>query len=180
MFGRISLILLLSLSTLVPAKAAIDMFLKLDTVPGESVDKSHSTEIDVLAWSWGMSNPATIVAGGGIGSGKVNIQELSLTKYLDKASPLMMLGCSQGKHYASAVLTLRKAGAVAVEFMKITLTDVLVTSLSTGGSGGEDRLTENVTLAFAKVKVEYWPQKADGTLIQPAITYTWDLEANTP
>lgn len=154
----------------------MDMFLKLDTVSGESLDKGHAGEIDVLAWSWGMSNPATFTTGG-IGSGKVNIQDLSLTKWVDKASPLLMLGCSTGKHYPSAVLSIRKVGATT-DFMKITLTDVLVTSLSTGGSGGEDRLTENITLAFTKVKVEYSQQRPDGSYLPP-VSYEWDLTTVT-
>lgn len=179
MFAKITLALFLYAAAVTPGWAAMDFFLKLDNVPGESLDKSHANEIDVLAWSWGMSNSVSFTSGG-IGAGKVKIQELSLTKWADKASPLLMLGCSKGTHYPTAVLTIRKAGSTPVEFMKITLNDVLVSGISTGGSSGEDRFTENVTLSFARVKVEYWQQKADGSLLQPPITYLWDIEQNVP
>src|SRR3954462_2295355 len=119
--------------------AAMDMFLKLDQIPGESMVKGHEKEIEVLAFSWGMSNPAVISAGGGgISSGKAQFQELSLTKYADVASPGMMTSAATGKHIATAVLTVMKNNNAAglANYYTITLTDVLVTSVSTGGSGG--------------------------------------------
>jgi len=142
---------------------AVDMFLKIEGGPqGESRDKAHGKEIDVLAWSWGVSNSGSAHMGGGIGAGKANVQDLSFTKYVDKSSPDLLLACCNGKHFSSAILTVRKAGETPLEYIIITLTDVLVTSVSTGGSGGEDRLTENCTLNFAKVKVKYVEQTAKG------------------
>ena len=143
---------------------AVDMFIKIKGIDGESRDKVHKNEIDVLAWSWGMSNSGSAHVGGGMGAGKVNVQDLSLTKYIDKSSPDLMKHTCNGKHIGDAVLVVRKAGGTPLEYIKITMTDVLVTSVSTGGSGGEDRLTENVTLNFAKVKVEYKEQTATGTV----------------
>jgi type VI secretion system secreted protein Hcp len=142
---------------------AVDMFLKMDDVKGESRDQKHAQEIDVLAWSWGMNQSATMHVGGGGGSGKVHVHDLSLTKYVDKASPNLIMSCCNGKHYKTATLTIRKAGEKPLEYIKINMKEVLVSSISTGGSGGEDRLTENVTLNFAEFKVEYIPQKQDGT-----------------
>ena len=100
--------------------------------------------------------------GSGAGAGKVNVQDLSLTKYIDTASPPLMLACCNGKHFPEAKLTVRKAGETPLEYLVIKMTEVMVTSVSTGGSGGEDRLTENVTLNFAKVEVTYTPQDAKG------------------
>src|SRR6201985_2127580 len=142
---------------------AMDMFMKIDSLKGESVDKTHAGEIDVLAWSWGMSNSGSAHVGGGAGAGKVNVQDLSFTKYMDKSTPDLLLASCNGKHYDNALLTVRKAGEKPLEDLKITMTEVLVTSVSTGGSGGEDRLTENVTLNFAAVKVDYVEQKKDGS-----------------
>ncbi len=142
---------------------ACDMFIKIDSVKGESKDKTHKDEIDVLSWSWGMSNSGSSHTGGGLGSGKVNVQDISFTKYIDKSSPDLMLACCNGKHIKEAKLTVRKAGEKPLEYLIITMSDVLVTAVSTGGSGGEDRLTENVTLNFAVVKVEYAEQTATGT-----------------
>jgi type VI secretion system secreted protein Hcp len=153
------------------------MFLKLDGIKGESADKSHKDEIAVLAWSWGMSNSGSAHLGGGAGSGKVNVQDLSLTKYIDVSSPDLMLSCCNGKHIPKAQLTVRKAGENALEYMIIKFEDILVASVSTGGSGGEDRLTENVTLNFAKVNVEYTQQDAKGGA-GPKPKMGWDIPAN--
>ena len=142
---------------------AVDMFMKLDGIEGESNDKTHPKEIDVLAWSWGGSNSGSAHVGGGAGSGKANVQDLSFTKYVDASSHALFLNCFTGEHIAEAKLVVRKAGGKGpIEYIKITMNEVLVTSISTGGSGGEDRLTENVSLNFAKVKFEYTPQKPNG------------------
>ena len=154
------------------------MFLKLDGVDGESKDKKHSKEIDVLAWSWGMSNSGSAHVGGGAGAGKVNVQDVSVTKYVDSASPKLMLACCNGTHYAKALLTVRKAGGDSpVEYVTIKMEEVFVTSVSTGGSGGEDRLTENVSLNFSKVNLDYTPQEAKGGK-GTAIPFGWDIAAN--
>jgi type VI secretion system secreted protein Hcp len=154
------------------------MFLKLADIKGESTDSAHKDEIDVLAWSWGMTQAGSMHHGGGGGSGKVNVQDLSFTKHLDKASPNLMKFCCSGKHFGEAVLTVRKAGDKPLEYMIVKLTDVLITSVSTGGDGGADRLTENVTLNFAKVKVSYQPQKKDGSKDGGPVEMGWDIEAN--
>lgn len=142
---------------------AVDMFLKLDDVKGESTDDKHKGEIDVLAWSWGMNQSGTTHMGGGGGSGKVSVHDLSLTKYVDKSSPNLMLATCNGKHFKEALLTVRKAGEKPLEYIKISMKEVIVSSVSTGGSGGQDRLTENITLNFAEFKIAYTPQKEDGS-----------------
>jgi type VI secretion system secreted protein Hcp len=156
---------------------AVDMFLNLDGVKGESKDKAHTQEIDILGWSWGMSNSGSAHVGGGAGSGKVSVQDLSVTKYLDSSSAPLMLSCCNGEHFDSAVLTVRKAGEKPLEYLTIKLQEVLITSVATGASGGDDRLTENVTLNFAKVKVEYLPQEAKGGKGN-MIPFSWDIAAN--
>ncbi len=159
---------------------AMDMFLNLGKgIPGESIDgdAKHKGTIDILAWSWGLSNSGTTHIGSGSGAGKANFQDISVTKYIDKASCALMFACASGEHIPEAKLTVRKAGGTPVEYLVITLTNVLVSSYSTGGSGGEDRLTENVSLNFGKAAIEYKTQdnkglgKADGN-------FTWDIAAN--
>ena len=159
---------------------AVDMFIKIGDIKGESVNAKHKYEIDVLAWSWGMSQSGSMHMGGGGGAGKVSIQDVSFTKYLDKASPNLLLMCCNGKHYPDAKLVVCKAGGGddALEYMTITMKDVLISSVSNGGSGGEDRLTENVTLNFAKVEVKYQPQKKDGSADGGAISMGWNIEEN--
>src|SRR5574342_1218817 len=127
---------------------AVDMFIKIGDIKGESVDSAHKDEIDVLAWSWGLSQSGTTHQGTGAGAGKVNVQDISFTKYIDKSSPVLMLYCCNGKHVPEATLTVRKAGENPLEYLIIKMTDLIISSCSTGGSGGEDRLTENVTLNF--------------------------------
>ncbi len=167
----------LIIAVLPNADAAVDMFLKIDGVEGESTDKEHAGEIEILAWSWGMSNPGTMHTGGGGGAGKVSVQDISFTKYIDKSSPMLFLKVCNGKSFPEATLVVRKAGSNSIEFEKITMTNVLVTSISMGGSGGEDRLTENITLNFQKVDWKYNEQLSDGSG-GPNIAGGWDIALN--
>ncbi len=158
------------------------MFLKLEDkdLKGESKDKVHGGEIDVLSWSWGMANAGSAHMGNGAGTGKVNIQDLSVTKFIDSSSSPLMLACCKGTHFPSALLTVRKAGGEApVEYVKIKMDEVFITSVSTGGSGGEDRLTENISLNFAKVHVDYTPQLDKGGGKGKAIPFTWNIAENS-
>ncbi|MEJ8857868.1 type VI secretion system tube protein Hcp [Variovorax robiniae] len=158
---------------------AVDMFIKIGAIEGESVDSKHKKEIDVLAWNWGLSQSGTTHVGTGGGAGKVNIQDLSFTKYTDSASHALILACCKGTHYDEAVLVVRKAGDNPLEYITITMSDLIITSVSTGGSGGEDRLTENVTLNFAKVKYEYDPQAKEGAG-KGKKTAAWNIAENVP
>jgi type VI secretion system secreted protein Hcp len=156
---------------------AVDMFIKIDGIKGESRDDKHKDEVSVLAWSFGASQSGSTHISAGGGSGKVNFQDISFTKYVDKASPSLLSTCASGKHIKEATLTVRKAGGSPVEYLKIKINDIIVSAYSTGGSGGEDRLTENVTLNFAKIEYAYTPQKADGSP-ETALVTTWDIQAN--
>ena len=161
---------------------AVDMFMVFDAeskIEGETQDKKfkESKGIDVLAWSWGMSQSGTTHMGEGGGGGKANFSDLSFTHYFDKSSANLMFASATGKHIPKATLTVRKAGDKPLEYIIVTMEEVIVTSISTGGSGGEDRLTENVSLNFAKVKVEYKSQSKTGAEDKPA-QFTWDIAAN--
>jgi type VI secretion system secreted protein Hcp len=156
---------------------AVDMFLQLDGIKGESGDKTHKGEIDVLAWSWGLSNSGTFHQGQGGGAGKANFQDISITKYVDKASADLLYACASGKHVAKGKMTVRKAGDNPLEYLTYEFESILVSSVSTGGSGGEERLTENVSLNFAKVKMEYWTQGAKGAKGENG-NFSWDIPAN--
>ncbi|MFT6675189.1 MAG: type VI secretion system secreted protein Hcp [Sulfitobacter sp.] len=159
---------------------AVDMFLDITgEIEGESQDAKHKDEIDILAWSWGMSQSGSFHVGGGGGSGKANFQDISVTKWVDKSSAILMVYCANGDHFSDAKLTVRKAGKKPLEYIIISMKDVLITSVSTGGSGGEDKLTENVSLNFRSCKVEYVPQKKDGSG-GPAKTFEWNMAENEP
>lgn len=142
---------------------AVDMFLKLQGIKGESADDKYPEEIDVLAWSWGASQSGTTHVGQGGGAGKANFQDISITKWVDKASPALLQHVGTGKHITEGHIIVRKAGEKPLDYLKIKMTDIMVTAYSTGGSGGEDRLTENITLNFREFEKEYTPQKEDGS-----------------
>jgi type VI secretion system secreted protein Hcp len=156
---------------------ACDIFLKLDGIKGESADDKHKGEIDIMAWSWGMNQSGTMHTASGGGAGKVAVQDISLTKHTDSSSPNLIQHCCSGKHIPTAWLTVRKAGGKPVEYIKMKLEDVLISSISNGGSGGEDLQTEHVTLNFGRFEYIYTPQKADGSP-DAEITKTWNIAKN--
>jgi type VI secretion system secreted protein Hcp len=155
---------------------ASDIFIKFSTVKGESTDEKHPNEIDVLSWSWGMSQSHTHGTGAGRAAGKVAFDNLTFNHYLDKASPVLMRLCSSGDHIPQADLVMRLAGGKQLEYLKIKLEEVLISNVSISGAGG-DKATESVTLGFAKVKLDYFPQKTDGSL-DAAVPFGWDTQKN--
>jgi type VI secretion system secreted protein Hcp len=154
---------------------ASDIFAKIGDIKGESVDDKHKDEIEVLSFSWGATNDATKAHGGGGGTGKATFQDLSFQHHIDKASPMLLKACATGEHVKDATITHRKSGKSQQEYLIIKMNDVIITGVSfsdaTGGS------SENVTLAFAKVDLEYKPQKADGSL-EAGIHFKYDIKAN--
>jgi type VI secretion system secreted protein Hcp len=149
--------------------AQVDYFLKVDGISGESKDKVHAGEIDVVSFSFGASNATTIGSqGGGSGSGKVSFQDFHITKHVDRSSADLLFACASGKHIKDATLTCRKAGGV--EFLKVKLSDVFVTSYTAASNltdtaisqlAGDDMTFDAFTLAFAKIEVTYTPQSGD-------------------
>jgi type VI secretion system secreted protein Hcp len=146
---------------------AVDTFLKLGDIEGESTDDAHKDEIDVLAFSWGLSQPtADLGSGHGTGAGKAVFEDLVVVKRVDKASPKLFEACATGTHVQAAALTCRKAGKAKQEFFKIRLSDVLVTSYEVDSSE-EDRPLDQIALSFAKVELEYVPVDATGKALAP-------------
>lgn len=157
--------------------AAVDYFLKIDGIEGESTDAKHKNEIEILSFSWGVANTATPTAGGGGGAGKATFQDLTFNAQLSKASPKLFLACAGGQHLRSAVLTVRKAGKENQEFYTIRMDDVVVSSVQNGGSVGAEGIFDSIALNFSKITWSYAPQKADGTL-GPRIETNWDIKLN--
>jgi len=156
---------------------AVDAFLKMD-VKGESVVDGHEESIQILSWSWGMSQTGTTHRGTGGGAGKVDVQDLSFTHYVDSASPTLIMACCNGKHFEEAVLTVRKAGEKPLDYLILTMTDVIITSVSPGGASGDELITENVTLNFSKYKLAYQPQDNKGAKAGGAIEVEYDIAKN--
>ncbi len=154
-----------------------DIHIKIDDIKGEAADEKHKDEIEVLSWSWGVSQAGTMHVGTGGGAGKVHVQDLTFTKHVDKATPNLIRNSCKGKHLGTAVLSCKKAaGDAPIEYVKITLTDIIITSVSLGGTGGV-LLSETVTLNFSKVKIEYTPQKTKGGVGEGVISAGWDIGA---
>jgi type VI secretion system secreted protein Hcp len=157
---------------------AVDYFLQIAGVEGESTDAKHKGWIDVDSWSWGETQSVGTGSGGGGGAGKVQMQDFHFVSRVNKASPKLFLACANGQHFKEAKLVGRKAGKAQQEFLTWTFSDVLVSGYQTGGSeGGELQPGDQVSLNFAKVKVEYRAQKSDGSL-DPAIAAGWDVKTN--
>ena len=154
---------------------AIDIFAKLGDIKGESLDDKHKDEIEVLSWSWGVTNGVSVSGTGG-GAGKASFHDLSFTHKIDKASPVLMQSCATGVHLKEATITHRKAGKGQQEFLVIKMNDVIVTAVMARRTAATATVAEHVSLAFAKVDLEYKPQKADGSL-DAGIHFKYDLKA---
>lgn len=158
--------------------AAVDYFLKLDGIEGESTDDKHKGTIDLESWSWGASQQGASAGQGGGGAGKVALSDFSFTKKTSKASPLLFLACATGQHIKKAVLTVRKAGGDQQEYLVVTMSDLLVSSYNTGDApGGDVAVVDSCSLNYAKIEIEYKPQKPDGSL-GSAVKAGWDVKAN--
>ncbi len=144
--------------------AVPDIYLKIDGIDGEAQDSKHTNEIEVLSFSWGVSNSGSGAVGTGSGSSRASLSDLSIMKHVDKASPGLFLACCTGKHLPTATLSVRKAGGDApVEYLKYDLTEVYISSVQTSGSDGGGIATESASLNFSKMEVTYTPQTATGT-----------------
>lgn len=155
---------------------ATNIFAKIGDIKGESADAKHKDEIEVLSFSWGVTNPGVTGTGGGSGAGKATFQDLSIVHHIDKASPKLLEACATGTHLKDATITHRKAGKGQQEFLIVKMNDVIITGVIHGGTTTEPA-SETVSLAFVKVDFEYRPQKPDGSL-DVGIHFKYDLKAN--
>ena len=152
---------------------ASDIFAKIGDIKGESTDSKHKDEIEVLSFSWGVTNSAKIK---GSGAGKATFTDLSFLHGIDKASPNLLSACATGAHLKEATITHRKAGKGQQEYLIIKMNDVIITGVALADSSVVAG-SETVSMAFAKVDLEYKPQKADGSL-DAGIHFKFDIKAN--
>ena len=157
--------MVLALAVPASSPAAVDMFLELDGIQGESKDAQYKDSIDVLAWSWGASRSL---------NKPPNLQDISITKWMDRATPPLLTAVTSGAAIPRAKLIVRRAGEDPQPYLRICMTGVRATALSTGGSGGEDRLTENIALNFSTVVLAYQQQGAGGTP-GPTFSSGWNV-----
>ena len=158
--------------------ALADIFLKLDAVDGESKDSKHKGEIDILSFSWGVTQAGIGGFGGGSGAGKASFADLTVVKRADKSSTILAQKCTKGDHIKTGLLTVRKAGGTQEEYYTIKLGEILISSFQNAGSGEDAIPIENVSLNFSKIEFNYKEQKDDGSL-GGGTPFKYDIKANT-
>ena len=156
---------------------AQDIFLKIAGIDGESQDSAHKDEIDVSSWTWQVLQESNMQQGSGGGSGKATVKDLSFVHDVDRASPNLMKYCLTGKHIPEAKLTVRKAGGTPLEYLRLTMTDVVITNVQPAGSSKDEIIKEQVSMSFAKVKQEYTVQNQQGGS-GGAVTAGYDIKLN--
>jgi type VI secretion system secreted protein Hcp len=155
---------------------ASDIFAKIGDIKGESIDDKHKDEIEILSYSWGVISSGSAATSSGAGTGKATFHDLVVVHNIDKASPDLMRACATGTHLKDATITHRKAGKGQQEFLVVKMNDVIITGVTHGNATGQQS-SETVSLAFAKVDLEYKPQKPDGSL-DATVVFKYDLKAN--
>ncbi|WP_322056104.1 type VI secretion system tube protein Hcp [Paraburkholderia sp. J63] len=152
-----------------------DMFLKIIGIAGESQDEVHRGEIDVDSWRWKMAQQSSMMSGSGSDAGTATVNDLEFVHQIDRASPNLMRYCLTGRHIPEAILTARKAGGAPMDFLKITMGDMVITGVEP--SSAADQFLEHVTLSFARVKQEYTVQGKLGTS-NGTVTASFDIKEN--
>ena len=154
-----------------------DFYIKLEGINGESKDSKHKDWIDVLSFSYGVSQSSSMFSGGGGGVGKASFDSLTFSHHVDKATPNLFKYCAAGKHIPKVEVSACKAGDGSQEYMHITLTDVLVTHAGPTGSTDDARVKETVSLSYSKIEIQVKEQNADGSMKSNVIG-TWDVKQN--
>jgi len=157
---------------------AVDMFLKLPEVKGESKDKDHKEEMEIESFSWGATQLGTSSHGTGAGGGKVSMNDFHFVMRNNSASPTLFLFCANGKHLKDAKLTCRKAGGTQQNFLEVTMTDVLISSFQTGGSQAGEVPMDQISLNYSKIEINYLAQDEKG-ITKSAAKKWWDMKTNT-
>jgi len=155
---------------------ASDIFAKIGDIKGESLDAKHKDEIEVLSYSWGVTNAGHVGGGAGGGAGKATFQDLAFHHGIDKASPRLFAACATGEHIKEATITHRKGGKGQQEYLIIKMNDVIITGVALNDTS-EGTPSETVSMVFAKVDFEYKPRKSDGSL-DAGVHFKYDIKGN--
>lgn len=158
---------------------ANDIFIKIDGIEGESLDSTHKGEIELINWSWSVSQTSDLHLGSGGGAGKCTVEDLGLEHHIDKSSPNLLQFCLTGKHIPEAVLTMRKAGGSPLEYIKITLYEIIITQVYSVGNSNMRTPREYVALSFSRVRTDYTLQNSEGNCAG-TVSMGYDIKANAP
>ena len=160
------------------AAMAADMFLKLDGIDGESQDAKHKGEIEIESFSWGAARPQAATPGSGGAVGKVSMLDFSFTTPVSKASPKLFLACAANQNIKTALLTVRRAGGQPFDFLKVTMSNVRVSSWKQEGGAGPDVPQDQISLNFSKLEVAYTGRSATGGPGE-TVSAGWDAKGNS-
>jgi type VI secretion system secreted protein Hcp len=154
---------------------AVDFFLKLDGIPGESVDDKHKDWIQILSWSWGASQVTSVSGTGGSGAGKADLSDFSIMKHFDKASTPFFKALTKGTHIKTGNLEAVKSGGDGKPFLKVDFQELFVTSLQ--HSASSEIPSESVSFSYNQIKIEYSTQDEKG-VITTAGSVTYNTKTN--
>jgi len=152
-----------------------DIFIWIEGIAGESQDASHAGEIDVLSWHWSITQRSSMHSGSGGVAAKATVSDLHFMHEIDRASPNLASYCFQGKHIPRVLLTMRKAGGIPFEYLKIRMYDVVISLVEP--AAGDGIALEHVALSFARMKKEYVMQSPIGGS-QGTVTAIIDVKQN--
>lgn len=155
-----------------------DIFIKFDGIKGESQDSTHKGEIEILDWNWSVSQTSNMHSGSGGGAGKCTVENLNFEHYIDRSTPNLLQYCLTGKHIPEAVLTVRKAGGSPLEYLRITLQEIIVTRINPVYLNTMRVPRETVSLTFSKIKMDYVLQNTEGNAAG-TLSMGYDIKANT-
>ncbi len=153
------------------------MYMKVEGASGESKDANHKDWTDIVSFSWGASQPGSMAAGGGGGIGKASFNDLHVVARIDRAAPAVMKHCASGKHLSKVEVSVCKAGGSQVEYSKITLEEVLVTSVQITGEKDSEAVLVDYAFQAARVKQQYWEQTDKGSKGAESLV-AWDVKQN--
>jgi type VI secretion system secreted protein Hcp len=141
---------------------AVDYFLKLDGIQGESQDEKHKNEIQVLSWSWGAANVSSVAGTGGSGAGKVDMSDVSMMLNFDKSTPKFFKSVCAGSHIASGTLSAIKAGGNGKPYLKVDFKELFVTGLQMSAAGEVPAVSLSFT--YDEIKIDYSAQDEKGNM----------------
>ncbi|WP_456310530.1 Hcp family type VI secretion system effector [Serratia proteamaculans] len=156
---------------------AQDVFIKFNGIDGESQDVMHKGEVEVLSWNWAVSQTSNMHTGSGGGAGKSTVHDLMFEHYIDKSSPNLLQYCLAGKHIPEAVLTVRKAGGSPLDYLKITLQELIITRVQPVGYYRMRSPREKIALSFTRVRFDYITQSSQGNAMG-TVSVGYDIKAN--
>jgi type VI secretion system secreted protein Hcp len=159
---------------------AIEIFMKLDGIEGESQKKGAEDWIEIFSFSNGASNPSSVAFGTGSGAGKVDLSSLSLQKQLDKSSPKLFLNCCNGTHIANGQMVVRESSGsdTTQTYFQYDMTEVFIDSISWGGAANGGKPSESLSVSCKSLQVTYTPQSTDGSLGSKIVT-GWNVTTNS-